>query len=98
MYNWYEKVYIQNNLDCKHPNGRFFKTMATTPSPSKESSKEDANITALDSNALSDDEEDLTFSQLINRYNDDSMFSTSLLDNSSFENSSSYQSNIDDQH
>ena len=70
--------------------------MATTSSPAKESSQEDANITHLDPNVLSDDEEDQIFSQLINRYNDDSMFSTSLLDNSSFENTSSYQSNIDD--
>ena len=59
--------------------------MATTPSLNTESSKEDANITALESSALSDDEEDFTFSQLISRYNDDSMFSTSFLDNSSIE-------------
>ena len=70
--------------------------MATTPSLSKDSSKGDASVIPLDSNTLSDDEEDLTFSQLITRYNDDSMFSTSFPDDSSFDNNSIYQSNLED--
>ena len=89
-------VYIQNNFDSKWPNSQSFKTMTTTSSPAKETSQEDANITAIDPNVLSDVEEDLTFFQFINRYSDDSMFSTSLLDNSSFENTPSYQSTVDD--
>ena len=46
--------------------------------------------------SLLDPRQDLTFSQLITRYNDDSMFSASFPDNSSFDNSSIYQSNFED--
>ena len=71
-------------------------TMTTTSSAPRESSQNDTNITGPDLDVLSDIEEDLTFSQLINRCNDDSMFSTSLLDDSNFEDTPSYQSTIED--
>ena len=71
--------------------------MATLSSSSKETSQEETHVTLQDTDVLSDDEEDLTFSQLINRYNEDSMFSNSPLDDSTFENLSSFQSNIDDE-
>ena len=76
--------------------GQSFKTMTMTLSIAKESSQEDAIITAVDTNILSDIEEDLAFFQLINRYNDDSMFNASLMEDSSFENTLSYQSTIGD--
>ena len=58
-------------------------------------SQNDANMIGVtDTSVLSDIEEDLTFSQLIDRYNYDSMFSTSLLDNSSMEYTRSYETTI----
>ena len=72
------------------------RTMATTSSSTNESSQEDTHVTLQVSDVLSDEEEDLTFSQLISRYNDASMFTSSMLDDSSFENTSSYHSNIND--
>ena len=70
--------------------------MTTTSSLGKGSSQEAVNVSPLESNVTSDIEEDLTFSQLINRYNDDSMFSTSLLDDSSCKITQSYQAPTDD--
>ena len=72
--------------------------MATTPSSTNEFSQEDTHVTLQVSDILSDEEEDLTFSQLISRYNDASMFTSSMLDDSSFEDTSSYHSNINDDH
>ena len=58
-------------------------------------SQNDANMIGVtDTSVLSNVEEDLIFSQLADRYNDDSMFNTSLLDNSSMECTTSYQTTI----
>ena len=71
-------------------------TMTMTSSASREFHQNDTSTTGAEPNDLSDIEEDLTFSQLINRYNNDSMFSTSLNDDSSFEDSPNYQSTVED--
>ena len=46
---------------------------------------EDINMSITDTFNLSDIEDNLTFSQLIEKYNDDSMFNTTLLDDSRIE-------------
>ena len=57
--------------------------------------KDNDNINILDN--LSDIEEDLTFSQLINKYNEDSMFNSPMLGDSNNQDTHSLKSTSDDE-